>query len=241
MSDVSPKSEQSRARQPVRRQRSIYRVHYALPAPAVMARPLQLQLPASLPVLQYALQVAGHRRDDAADYVGLLQCGNGTILKPLLKPSHRREVTFYEQVYTATDPGLIELRELIPKFSGTTRYNYGGKELEYIVLEDLTRGMLDQCVMDVKIGRETWDPFADEQKILYERSKYVACREQYAFCIPGYRALDVATGRALQYGKEHGKQLRGDQVVQGSSPCSTSQISASRVSMKNIHAYNRKV
>jgi uncharacterized protein YebE (UPF0316 family) len=47
----------------------------------------------------------------------------------------------------------VQLREFLPKYYGCTKYTYNGYEQEYIMLEDLTQRMLEQCVMDVKIGK----------------------------------------------------------------------------------------
>lgn len=31
-------------------------------------------------------------------------------------------------------------------------------------MTDLTHGMLEPCIMDIKIGRRTWDPLASAEK-----------------------------------------------------------------------------
>ncbi|CAG9788492.1 unnamed protein product [Diatraea saccharalis] len=142
----------------------------------------------------------------------LLQCNNGTILKPILKPSQEREVAFYSRLQSARHPELAELRSFVPRYFGRTTYAYNHHQLDYIVLEDLTQGMLEQCVMDVKIGKRTWDPLATEEKIKSEQTKYALCKQEFGFCIPGYQVYELATGRLLKYGKEHGKKLHGHMV-----------------------------
>ncbi|CAH0720569.1 unnamed protein product, partial [Brenthis ino] len=211
MSDVTERPKKTRQ---LRRNRSIYQVHYNLRPHEneVMAKPLVVPT-APLQVQAYELQVAGHKNDATETrYLGLLQCSNGRVFKPILKESQQREVEFYNKVFTSTDPDLIELRKLIPKYYGTQKFTYNGYEQEYIMLEDLTERMLEPCIMDVKIGRRTWDPLATEEKIKKEQSKYKECKEEYGFCIPGYQVYKLANGKLQKYNKEYGKKLHGSMV-----------------------------
>ncbi|XP_041982457.1 uncharacterized protein LOC121735627 [Aricia agestis] len=201
MSDVCEKPK----RQPLRRQRSIYQVHYSLlPNPAAVT-------PMSGPntLSAFGLQVAGHRGGADEEYKGLLQSGDDRVLKPLLKPT---ELEFYQRLATTNDPDLLELRSFVPHYHGATTITYAGVRQQYIMLEDLTRGMLEPCIMDVKIGRETWDHLATPEKIAREQSKYRLCKQQFGFCIPGYQVYRLATGRLHKYDKEHGKRLHGGMV-----------------------------
>lgn len=141
MSDVSEKSRRSGS---VRRQRSIYQVHYCMRRqdPEMTARPLLVPT-SPLEVQAYALQVAGHRNTEDTKYLGLLQCNNGTIMKPIIKESQKREVDFYERLKSSTLAELHELRALVAKYFGSRKYTYNGFEQEYIILEDLTERMLE--------------------------------------------------------------------------------------------------
>ncbi|XP_013178341.1 PREDICTED: inositol polyphosphate multikinase [Papilio xuthus] len=211
MSDVC---QQQKKRQPIRRMRSIYQVHYGLrPREDEMtARPFVL--PTESPeVHRYALQVAGHQTTKDTKYLGLLQCSNGRILKPILKESQKREVDFYERLASTKDPDLLELRKFTPQYYGVRQFAYNGHELEYIMLEDLTERMLEPCIMDVKIGKRTWDKFASAEKIASEESKYRRCKQEYCFCIPGYQVYRVDRGDLHKYGKDHGKRLHGHMVI----------------------------
>ncbi|KAL0821429.1 hypothetical protein ABMA28_004908 [Loxostege sticticalis] len=204
--------EPSKPRRAVRRQRSIYQVHYALPRRSTedMATPL-LTPCAGLALSAFGLQVAGHRKTEDTKFTGLLQC-NGTVLKPILKESQKREVDFYTRLKSTTNPDLIELRSYVPKYYGCRKFTYKGFEQDYIILEDLTQRMLEQCVMDVKIGKRTYDPLATDEKIKSETSKYALCKQQYGFCIPGYQVYKLATGKLLKFGKDYGKKLHGHMV-----------------------------
>ncbi|CAK1550331.1 unnamed protein product [Leptosia nina] len=212
MSDVFQKRKPPN---PPRRQRSIYQVHYNLRprTDEMTTKPLSMPFD-SLEVQKYSRQVAGHTNTGSdTKYLGLLQCSNGTILKPILKEVQKREIDFYTTVFSSSDKDLIELRKFLPKFYGCKHFTYNGFEQEYIILEDLTERMLEPCIMDIKVGKRTWDPNASEEKIAREQSKYQKCKEEWAFCIPGYQVYKVDSGRLLKYGKDYGQKLHGHVVT----------------------------
>ncbi|XP_050664786.1 inositol polyphosphate multikinase [Leptidea sinapis] len=214
MSDVSSRQKQRRL---PRRQRSICQVHYNLRphSQELITKPLPLPFAStSMELQKYGMQVAGHKAGvSGARYTGLLQCSNGTVLKPVLKDNQRREVDFYNRVFSSEDPDLVELRKFVPKYFGCRKFTYSGHEMEYIILEDLSERMLEPCIMDIKIGKRTWDPLASEEKINKEKSKYTQCRQEWGFCIPGYQVYKVDSGRLLKYGKDYGKKLHGHMVT----------------------------
>uniref|UniRef100_A0A182SE18 Kinase n=1 Tax=Anopheles maculatus TaxID=74869 RepID=A0A182SE18_9DIPT len=158
-------------------------------------------------------QVAGHAFHKGTDSLGkcLLKCvDDGSVLKPVAKLlAGPREIKFYEQIEKAPPEAreLVVLRELTPQYRGNQRLPIGGELIDFLKLEDLTQGMLEPCIMDIKIGRRSWDPMATEEKRLYEASKYVESREAYGFCIPGFQFYSLQTGRLQRYGKEYGKKL----------------------------------
>lgn len=41
-------------------------------------------------------------------------------------------------------------------------------QIDFIRLADITSGMTEPCVMDIKIGQRTWDPLATIDKIQME-------------------------------------------------------------------------
>jgi inositol-polyphosphate multikinase len=103
------------------------------------------------------------------------------VLKPVEKEQHgKREIDFYRRVTSSDDPVCLELKSLIPEFYGTELLTWNGSsifpvysktkcnvhilEVNYIVLSNVTHGMTQPCVMDIKIGRQTWDPEATEAK-----------------------------------------------------------------------------
>lgn len=72
--------------------------------------------------------------------------------------------------------------------------------------------MYEPCIIDIKIGKRTWDPLASSEKMLAEEDKYQACKQTVGFCIPGFQVYDIKSGRIKRYGKEYGKKLNQETV-----------------------------
>nr|XP_031538340.1 inositol polyphosphate multikinase isoform X3 [Vicugna pacos] len=70
------------------------------------------------------------------------------------------------EVYAAdcTDGVLLELRKYLPKYYGIWSPPTAPNDL-YLKLEDVTHKFNKPCIMDVKIGRKSYDPFASSEKI----------------------------------------------------------------------------
>lgn len=167
--------------------------------------PICITLPRGLVPMEH--QVAGHTFQD--NNLGLLKRNDGTVLKPAGKAAcGAREIKFYESLRQKEAPDyLCSLRDLVPKYSGSETVSIDSKDVTFIRLDDLTDKMLEPCVMDVKIGRRTWDPLATAEKRAAEESKYVACKQNLGFCVPGFQVHSVKTGRVKRFGKEYGKKL----------------------------------
>ena len=75
------------------------------------------------------------------------------------------EADFYEKVNQLNHP----IQKIIPKY-------YGVEELEdkskFLVLQDLTYGMSKPCVLDLKMGRQSYDEHASPEKVAKEKAKY---------------------------------------------------------------------
>ncbi|XP_050072055.1 inositol hexakisphosphate kinase 3-like [Anopheles maculipalpis] len=180
-------------------------------------------IPSDLPagVLQLENQVAGHTA--AQGCLGLLKTtGDGTILKPTGKVlCGIREIAFYERLEEArkrNDDKPVEdlwtvLCRVVPRYFGHPKLTIDGTEVEFIELEDLTEGLVWPCIMDVKIGRRTWDPLATPEKRKAEENKYKACRQRFGLCIPGFQLYSVRDGGTLiRHGKDYGKKLTEDNI-----------------------------
>lgn len=111
-------------------------------------------------------QVAGHTFQVGTDQIGLLRnIDDGSVMKPAGSPMcAAREIKFYEQLLTTTDPVMMPMRDFISEYRGTQTLTVGHKTIKFIKLRDLTHGMLEPCIIDLKMGKRTWDPLANEQK-----------------------------------------------------------------------------
>ncbi|CAH1125085.1 unnamed protein product [Ceutorhynchus assimilis] len=170
----------------------------------------QSAIPSGMEVLTN--QVAGHVIDGTSGF-GMLK-KDGLVFKPLLKKDcAEREVKLYERLEASVDRSLIEMRRLVPKYHGTQKLQIKGKEIDFLILEDLTRDFKEPCIMDVKIGRRTWDPHtAPYDKIVSEERKYQACKRDLGFCVPGFQVYKLGDQQPLKFDKEYGKRLDKDTV-----------------------------
>lgn len=167
---------------------------------------------------QLNTQVAGHTFEAAnTEAVGLLQDPSvGCVLKPMGKPEcGERELRFYESLAEAGASGdndLALLRGHVPRFYGPLKLVVNQRERTFLRLEDLTLGMLQPCVMDIKMGKRTWDPESSPRKRKLEEAKYVMCKQKLGLCLPGFQVYlkdekDPSRTVVLRHGKDYGKSL----------------------------------
>lgn len=143
---------------------------------------------------------------------------DGSVMKAAVKPvCGAREIQFYEQLNGGNlkDPNLETMRKFVPEYRGTVKMPFRGKIIDFIKLGDLTHDMAEPCVIDIKIGKRTWDPFASVEKQQAEEQKYEACKQNLGFCIPGFQVYDIKSGRIKRFGKEYGKKLNQNTVKDG--------------------------
>lgn len=126
-------------------------------------------------------QIGGHihgANKEGQTILGLLKHENGDILKPL-RPGIKkdvRELHFYENLYNGSsqDPEILELKSFVPTFKGTWTGHLNGTDIVYMRLGDVMARFIKPCCMDVKIGAQTYDPEASEDKIRCENRKFPA-------------------------------------------------------------------
>jgi len=134
----------------------------------------------------------------------------------------------FGRVYKRLDP--IEVRfyhllqenasSLIPftaQFFGTSKTapSAGSELQDFIVLEDLLKGMKRPCVMDVKIGKITYLPNMSSKKI--EECKQKALESTQftdAFRICGMQVIDAKTGKTAKHGKAWGKKVKSSHLAE---------------------------
>ncbi|XP_004583448.2 inositol polyphosphate multikinase [Ochotona princeps] len=159
-------------------------------------------------------QVAGHMY--GKDKVGILQHPDGTVLKQLQPPPRGpRELEFYNMVYAADcdDSVLLELRKYLPKYYGIWSPPTAPNDL-YLKLEDVTHKFNKPCIMDVKIGRKSYDPFASSEKIQQQVSKY-PLMEEIGFLVLGMRVYHVQSDSYETQNQHYGRSLTKETIKDG--------------------------
>ncbi|XP_065152139.1 inositol polyphosphate multikinase [Paramisgurnus dabryanus] len=162
----------------------------------------------------FSNQVAGHKC--GINNTGVLQHPDGTILKQLQPPPRGpREMLFYKQVYAkdCTDVKLLDLQQHLPKFYGTWAPQESPNEV-YLKLEDVTQGFLRPCIMDVKIGRRSYDPFASQEKREEQIRKY-PLMEEIGFLLLGMRVYQMDSESYITHDQFYGRSLEKDTVKNG--------------------------
>ncbi|XP_014097983.1 inositol polyphosphate multikinase [Bactrocera oleae] len=172
---------------------------------------VEIQLPAGFAAME--TQVAGHTFDTSS--LGLLQDKGGCVLKPLGKPEcGEREKNFYENLQEAeksNDSNILQLlSSFVPKYHKTVTLVVNNRQHTFLKMEDLTKGMRKPCIMDIKVGKRTWDPMASEQKRRVEEQKYLRCKQVLGLCIPGFQVYTHKDCKVLRFSKEYGKNLDCD-------------------------------
>uniref|UniRef100_A0A673BY61 Kinase n=1 Tax=Sphaeramia orbicularis TaxID=375764 RepID=A0A673BY61_9TELE len=159
-------------------------------------------------------QVAGHKY--GVDKVGILQHPDGTVLKQLQPPPRGpREMQFYSMVYAedCCDPCLLELQNHLPKYYGTWSSPDSPNDL-YLKLEDVTRRFKKPCIMDVKLGQRSYDPYASQEKREQQIRKY-PLMEEIGFLVLGMRVYKVCSDTCDSYDQHYGRGLGKDTVKDG--------------------------
>ncbi|KAM9325873.1 inositol polyphosphate multikinase [Gastrophryne carolinensis] len=159
-------------------------------------------------------QVAGHMY--GKDKVGILQHPDGTVLKQLQPPPRGpRELDFYNMLFSTdcTDPKLRELRTFLPKYYGTWTPPGSTSDL-YLKLEDVTRKFKKPCIMDIKIGQKSYDPFASAEKIQQQVSKY-PLMEEIGFLVLGMRVYCIDSDSYETQNQHYGRSLTKETVKEG--------------------------
>jgi len=150
-------------------------------------------------------QIAGHGSCNDGQR-GMFQ-HKGFVLKPVqASPRGPREVSFYRGLTGSTSQDDLKMLEITARFYGveTVRMT-GGEMCEFLVLENITKGFIKPCLMDIKIGAQTFGPDATEEKKAKEAKSYVGTKIPFGFSVlgiisntnQGHNRLTKAFGRSL--------------------------------------------
>lgn len=159
-------------------------------------------------------QVAGHKY--GVDKVGILQHPDGTVLKQLQPPPRGpREMQFYSMVFNedCRDLRLLDLQNHLPKYFGTWSSPDTPNDL-YLKLEDVTRHFHKPCIMDVKIGQRSYDPYASQEKREQQVRKYPHM-EEIGFLVLGMRVYKLGSDSYDSYDQHYGRGLVKDTIRDG--------------------------
>lgn len=125
-------------------------------------------------------------------------------------PKGSCEEKFYKAI--TYNPSLKTLKSFCPKFHGVA---YNEKNEAFLKLEDLTRPFKNPCIIDIKIGRVTWDPNASEEKRSKEESKYPPLKNI------GFQLLGCRVGqpsgltKTIKLDKNWGRSLNEENISDG--------------------------
>lgn len=81
-----------------------------------------------------------------------------------------REEAFYRHLQRLEMPD--EVRRLFPKFHGIATVASADGPSRFLVLSDATAGFARPCIMDIKLGRQTWDSRDSPERVEKHKQKY---------------------------------------------------------------------
>jgi 1D-myo-inositol-tetrakisphosphate 5-kinase/inositol-polyphosphate multikinase len=121
----------------------------------------------------------------------------------------KREIEMIRRLANFTAPyyGVMGQRGI----SAAAESRFGVKEGAHLLLHDLTKNYSKPCVMDLKMGTQSYEPDAPADKRLRESSKYPQ-QATFGFRIVGMRMyvpdhLDADTKGYRHFGKSYGRSL----------------------------------
>ena len=177
-------------------------------------------------VPENAAQVGGHSGAAA------LLFRDGRVLKPTT--TCPREAAFYRAVLAGAVPAGLTPR--CYGFEDITDARYGTQT--YVVMEDVTRRFRRPCILDLKIGTQTWDadcspaklagrlashhtppthhtsPFSHMPTVQTDKRRdeeTTTATLGFRFC--GMRVWDSAAGASVRYAKDYGWTCFGDAAM----------------------------
>ncbi|XP_061666534.1 inositol polyphosphate multikinase isoform X2 [Syngnathoides biaculeatus] len=122
---------------------------------------------------------------------------------------------FYSMVYAedCCDPCLLELQTHLPKYYGTLSSPEAPNDV-YMKLEDVTRHFIKPCIMDVKLGQRSYDPFASQEKREQQIRKY-PLMEEIGFLVLGMRVYNLCSDTVDTFDQHYGRGLLKDTIKDG--------------------------
>jgi 1D-myo-inositol-tetrakisphosphate 5-kinase/inositol-polyphosphate multikinase len=158
--------------------------------------------------------VAGHTNEMVR------RLGPNCIIKPQNKPDlFAREVQFYQEIFDGLHPaptffphfyGLVEVED---EFNEEAIHGVV-KKRPCIILQDMTLSYLQPSMVDIKIGRQTYEPTASSAKVERELRKY-PYQNDIGFRITGMKVWNCTEKNYFMVDKWFGRSLLPVQVPLG--------------------------
>ena len=171
-------------------------------------------------ITEFYHQVAGHTNEKVRRYQ------DKYILKPQNKIDlFRREVQFYEDIFienlckdqikfVAKYHGVVEVEtEKIDQEEDSSKIVVKTSSgLPHLILDDMTLGYHRPCLVDIKMGRQTFEPTASKEKKEREIKKY-CYQSEIGFRITGLKVWDEQLQAYHYLDKKFGRSVLPSQVI----------------------------
>ena len=138
-------------------------------------------------------------------YVVIRSVGN-FVLKPMMKIDlFLREVALYEDMYSQKALFNPTPKEFVPTYYGVHMMQSSkGIYLPYLVLGDVNVTSRKPCVIDIKMGQQTFEPTASDEKKRRECLKY-PYQSEMGFRVTGMKVYDVLANGYVSFSKVLGR------------------------------------
>jgi hypothetical protein len=153
-------------------------------------------------VTLYEHQVAGHTKEALRSLEG------GLLLKPMMKKDlFLREVALYEEMHRKESAYATSPIAFVPKYYGVMcTKSQNNEPLPCLVLGDVNQHYQKPCCIDIKMGQQTFEPNASDDKKAREKIKY-PYQEEIGFRITGYKVYDIVSQSYVAFDKTLGRKL----------------------------------
>ena len=164
-------------------------------------------------------QVGGHKKSQFVVW------NEKRVLKPKLKENlFSREIEFYERIQKAgiSDHSLNDGLKFFAKYYGVILVNFEDEQrsmklltaenesnattVPYLVLENITFKISIPCIIDIKLGTQTYEPYASLEKINYECAKY-PFQKDLGFRITGFKIFNFQSREYYTFDKNFCRQF----------------------------------
>jgi inositol-polyphosphate multikinase len=169
-------------------------------------------------VEDYYHQIAGHTNEKVRCYRGKF------ILKPQNKVElFQREVNFYEDMFSDIESNKQQI-EFLAQYHGICVIESENKSfsnpflLPHLILDDLTVAYKKPTVIDIKMGRQTFEPSASKEKKEREIKKY-PYQSDIGFRITGFKIWDNSKKLYHFRNKSYGRSILPNMLTSAVAVC----------------------